>query len=236
MPGRHTPRAAPLSSFAMTKRRTSGVQRRSRATDAAMNRRVGAGGRSLDVRVVAIVGFLLVGVVAVVLALVSLGPKCSTYCGTRQADEGRQHVANGTTGITYKSNPPTSGTHWETPTEWGVYRAGQPGVYGITLSPSQAIHNLEHGGIVIWYQPDQITPDDLLKLTNFVRTQIGGSRFKYILAPWSGTDFGHPIAVTAWNWRLYLDGANSDAIKQFSDAHYETAPESQSGPGPPAVQ
>ena len=201
-----------------------------------MSRRIGAGGRSLDMRLVAIVGFLLVAVVAVALALVSLGPKCSTYCGTRQPEAGRQHVADGTTGITYKSNPPTSGSHWETPAQWGIYRAGQPGVYGTPLSPSQAIHNLEHGGIVIWYQPDRITPDDLLKLTNFVRSEVGGSRFKYILAPWPGASFGHPIAVTAWDWLLYLDNANSDALKQFSAAHYETAPESQAGPGPPPAQ
>jgi hypothetical protein len=219
----------------MAKRRTSGVQRRSRASDEAMQRRLGAG-RSLDMRIVAIVGFLLVGVVAVGFALVSLGPACSEFCGTRQADEGGSHVQDGTAGITYKSVPATSGPHWIDPANWGVYGPGEPGAYAAPPPESQALHNLEHGGIEIWYQPTKVDPDGLQGLINYVRSQVGGQRFKFIIAPWSGQDFGHPIAVTAWNWLLYLDEPNVDAVKQSADAHYGKAPEPNGGPGPPAIQ
>lgn len=218
----------------MAKRRTSGVQRRTRASDEALQRRIGSGGRSIDIRIAAIVGFLLVGVVAVGFALISLGPVCSQYCGTRQADEGGSHVADGTAGITYKSVPGTSGPHWIDPANWGVYGPGEPGLYAQPLAESQAIHNLEHGGIEIWYQPTKIDPDRLQELISYVRTQTSSPQFKYIIAPWSGQDFGHAVAVTAWNWLLYLDEPSVDAVKEFARAHYGKAPEPNGGPGPPA--
>jgi hypothetical protein len=216
----------------VTKRRTSGIQRRTRASDEAMQRRVGAGGRSIDIRILAIVGFLLVGVVAVGFALVSLRPACSQYCGTRQADEGASHVQDGTV-VSYKSRPATSGPHWIDPANWGVYGPGEPGNYAAPLAEAQALHNLEHGGIEIWYQPDKVDPAGLQQLVEYVRGQVGSPRFKFIIAPWHGDDFGHPIAVTAWNWLLYLDQPNLDAVKQFAEAHYGKSPEPNGGPGPP---
>ncbi|HET7636518.1 MAG TPA: DUF3105 domain-containing protein [Candidatus Limnocylindria bacterium] len=197
-----------------------------------MQRRLGSG-RSLDMRVVAIVGFLLVGVVAVGFALVSLGPKCSDACGTRQPEEGRSHVEDGTTGLTYKSVPATSGTHWIDPANWGIYGQGGSGAYADPAIESQVIHNLEHGGIEIWYQPTKIDPAGVQQLTDYVREQLRGSQYKFILSPWTGKDFGHPIAVTAWNWLLYLDKPDIGSIRQFVAAHYGEAPEPMAGPGPP---
>lgn len=220
----------------MSKRRTSGIQRRSRASDAAMNRRLGEGGSRFDMRIVAIAGFLLVGVLVVAFALVSAAPKSVAYAGERQPDEGRGHVADGTPDMQYKSVPATSGSHWVTPANWGIYGPDQPGQYAAPLPEPQSVHNLEHGGTVIWYQPTKIQPADLEKLQNFVRGQLAGSRFKVILAPWTGQDFGHPIAAVAWDWRLYLDEANTDALKEFIAAHYQQSPEPNGGPGPPALQ
>ena len=95
------------------------------------------------------------------------------------------------------------------------------------------IHNLEHGGIVIWYQPAQLDAAGLAALTAFVTQQVATERFKVILVPWGGADFGHPIAVTAWNWLLYLDTADIDAVRGFLDAHYGNAPEPFGGPAQP---
>ena len=95
------------------------------------------------------------------------------------------------------------------------------------------IHNLEHGGIVIWYQPTLLGAEDLATLTQFVQQQITTERFKMILVPWSGANFGHPIAVTAWDWLLYLDTVDLDMIRTFTDAHYGDAPEPNGGPAKP---
>jgi hypothetical protein len=97
------------------------------------------------------------------------------------------------------------------------------------------IHNMEHGGIIIWYQPAALSASDLASLTSFVQQQITTERFKVILTPWGGADFGHPIAVTAWDWLLYLDTADLDTIRSFLDAHYDKSPEPFGGPAQPGT-
>jgi hypothetical protein len=191
-----------------------------------MTRRVGAGGRLLDWRVIALVGAVLLALVIVVAAVAFSGGS-APFRGVIQPDGGRNHIQDGTYGGPYTSVPATSGPHWSDPANWGVYTVADP------LAESQSIHNLEHGGIVIWYQAAKLSADDIAKLTDFVSVQVGTSRFKFILSPWTGQDFGHPIAVTAWRWLLYLDSPNADCIKAFADAHYGQAPEPNGGPAAP---
>jgi hypothetical protein len=216
----------------MAKRRTSGIQRRSRASDEAMGRRLGAGtSRTLDWRLLAIGGILVLGVaiLAVVLLFGGGGSTDPGGIGIRQADAGGTHIPDGQQGTGYTSVPATSGQHWNTATSpgpWGVYTTAQP--------QERMLHNLEHGGIVIWYQAT-LPAVDLTALTQFVQQQITTERFKMILVPWSGANFGHPIAVTAWNWLLYLDTADLDKIRAFSDAHYGDAPEPFGGPAKPGT-
>jgi hypothetical protein len=54
------------------------------------------------------------------------------------------------------------------------------------------------------------------------------------LTPWSGSNFNHAVAVTSWDWLLYLDGPDLDKIRGFMDAHYLDAPEPNGGPAKPA--
>jgi hypothetical protein len=217
----------------MAKRRTTGIQRRSRASEEALGRRLGTGtGRALDWRVLTIGGILLLGLVILLLVLLfgGGGQSDTTTTGVRQADAGGAHITEGTQGSGYTSVPATSGPHWssaDSPGPWGVYPSAQP--------QERLLHNLEHGGIVIWYQPAQVNAEDLASLTTYVQQQVTTERFKVILAPWSGTDFGHPIAVTAWNWLLYLDTVDLDKVRSFTDAHYGDAPESFGGPARPAT-
>jgi hypothetical protein len=217
----------------MAKRRTSGIQRRSRASDEAMGRRLGAGSsRSLDWRLLAIGGILVLGVAILLLVVLFGGGGTPDPGGTglRQVDAGNRHIPDGTQGTGYTSVPATSGQHWNTadsPGPWGVYTTAQP--------QERMLHNMEHGGIVIWYQPSLLGADDLATLTQLVQQQITTERFKMILVPWSGADFGHPIAVTAWDWLLYLDTADLDKIRVFTDAHYGDSPEPFGGPGKPGT-
>ncbi len=214
----------------MAKRRTSGIQRRSRASDEALTRRLGTGSaRVLDWRLLAIGGILVLGLVVLLLFFLFGAPSGDpSSIGLRQADAGGQHIAAGQQGTGYTSVPATSGPHWssaDSPAPWGVYPSAQP--------QERMIHNLEHGGIVIWYQPAQLDAAGLAALTEFVTRQVATERFKVILAPWSGADFAHPIAVTGWNWLLYLDTADIDAVRGFLGAHYGQAPEPFGGPAQP---
>lgn len=183
------------------------------------------GGGGLDWRIAAIGAFVLAGLlVVVVLVVAGSGP--SPYAGTSQPNDGGGHIPACTPG-NYSSTPPTSGCHDPSPLNWGVYTA--------PVSAQQLIHNLEHGGIVVWYQPQQLNADQIAELTRYVNSQTSGNRFKVILAPWDGDDFGHPIAVAAWRNLLYLDEVDTDAIRGFTDQHYGRSPEPNGGPGRPAV-
>jgi hypothetical protein len=203
----------------MAKRRTSGIQRRSRASEAAMTQRLGAGGGAMDWRILLIGGVLLVGAIIIVVLLVFGGPSSGGAIGIRQIDDGRGHVAVGAQGGPYSSVPATSGTHWDTPGQWGVYSQASPAI------EDQMVHNLEHGGVVIWYQPSQLDSAGVTALENWVRQQQQTSQYKVVVSPWTGQDFGHPVAVTAWDWLLYLDSADLDSVRTFFDAHYGDAPE-----------
>jgi hypothetical protein len=214
----------------MAKRRTSQVQRQ-RASRQQLNQRVvsGSGRVAIDWRLVAIavMGVLAVIVVGVALVLgVSGGDR---YVGQVYPDNGRSHIPVGEN-PTYNSVPATSGPHWAqdgvAPAAWGVYSS--------PLAEPAAVHNLEHGGIVIWYQPAKLTATDRAALEAYVREQTASAQFKLIVSPYGGKNFGHPIAVVAWRWLLYLDSADLGAIRGFAQAHYGKAPEPLGGPGPPA--
>jgi hypothetical protein len=214
----------------MAKRRTTGVQRRNRASEAAMTRRVTqrAGGPPIDMRLLVIGGILALGVIVVVILLLFGGGEAGAV-GTRMPDEGAGHVPQ-TTVPSYKSVPATSGPHWNlgdgiAPINWGVYPT--------PVAEPAVVHNLEHGGVVIWYQKTA-TQDDINKLTQWTQQALNGTSYKVVLSPWDGQDFGHPIAVTAWDWLLYLDSADIDQIQKFQDSHPASdAPEPLGGPPQP---
>ncbi|HEX7196242.1 MAG TPA: DUF3105 domain-containing protein [Candidatus Limnocylindria bacterium] len=227
----------------MAKRRTSGIQRRERASNEALNRRLdeGTAGPSLpDWRLLAIGGVLLVGVVLIGLVLVMSGGR-DPSAGLTQPDDGNAHVAVGTTCRSpeapcgpdpYSSLPGTSGPHWDPSgiANWGVYSTPQ--------NESQLIHNLEHGGIVIWYDPDALDDAQVAELSSYVESQVSSGisgRYKFILTPWGGSEeLGAAVAVTAWRHLLKLDAFDLDAIRGFADENYlRHAPEPNGGPGPP---
>jgi hypothetical protein len=224
------------------RRRTSGIQRQ-RASAEALNRRIdqGSGGPALpDWRLLLIGGVLVVGVLLLVL-VVLFGGTPSANIGVQQPDDGATHVPVGTDCRAqpdvcgpnpYSSLPATSGPHWDPSgiANWGVYTTPQP--------ETQLIHNLEHGGIVIWYDPEALTVEAIDALTDFVNTQTSSGvsgRYKFILSPWGGTDpLPAPVVATAWRWLLELQTADVDAIDEFARAHYGNAPEPGGGPGPPS--
>ena len=228
----------------MAKRRTAGIQRRERASSEALNRRLDASGGgggigpSLpDWRLLAIGGVLLVGVVIIAL-VVLMGGTPDPNAGTTQRDDGGGHQPDGTTCRTaeapcgadpYSSLPATSGPHWDTPAPWGAYSTPQ--------NESQLIHNLEHGGIVIWYDAQALESAELEELTSYVEGQVASGisgRFKFIVSPWGGQEaLGGPVTVTAWRHLLTLDAFDMSAIRAFAEANYlRNAPEPNGGPGP----
>jgi len=228
----------------MAKRRTSGIQRRERASAEAMQRRINQGSAPAlpDWRLLLIGGVLIVGVL--ILALVLLfGGTPPENLGVQQPNDGNAHVAVGVDcranpqsdpncGTNpYSSLPAASGPHWDPSglAQWGVYSTPQP--------ETQLIHSLEHGGVVIWYDPDALTAEAIDGLTSYVNTQVASGlsgRYKFILSPWGGSDpLPAPVVATTWRWELELQTADTDAIDEFARAHYGDAPEPNGGPPPP---
>jgi hypothetical protein len=192
-----------------------------------------------DWRVLAIAGVLGVGAILVVLVLI-FGSGPAANAGLQLPDDGQTHITEGTdcrssAGAAecgtdpYSSLPATSGPHWGTPANWGVYSTPQ--------AESQLIHNLEHGGVVIWYDPEQVDAEGVAELEQFVRTQNASGvsgRYKFIVSPWGGAEpLPSPVVATSWRWLLELEEADTAAIDEFAREHYGVAPEPNGGPGPP---
>jgi hypothetical protein len=225
----------------MAKRRTSGIQRRERASSDALNRRLDEPtGRALpDWRLLLIGGVLVVGVLILGLVLL-FGGGSDPSAGAIQPLDGTTHVPVGTTCRSaaapcgpnpYSSVPGTSGPHWDPSgvAQWGAYSTPQ--------NESQLIHNLEHGGIVIWYDAAAVDADSIDTLTQYVTRQTAAGlsgRYKFIISPWGGEDpLPAPIVVTAWRYLLELQTADTDVIDAFARDHYGRSPEPNGGPGPP---
>ena len=219
----------------MAKRQTGAIQRRTRAGE--QSRAAGRGRTStipiagrraegVDWRLWAIGGVLGIGAIAVVVfVLLQMGG--STTIGVPVRNDGTGHIPACEPGH-YSSVPATSGCHDGTPAGWGVYPNGA------AVPEAQAIHNLEHGGVVMWYDTDRASPEMVSQLAEYVDREVSGQRYKFILSPWDGEDFDHAIAVTAWTRLLYLDSVDMNLIGQFVDRYYQRlGPEPGGGPGPP---
>jgi hypothetical protein len=125
------------------------------------------------------------------------------------ADLGRQHIPAGTEFDGYNSRPPTSGPHGPA-VAWGVQNA--------PVSEESLVHNLEHGGVVIWYncdggpQPlDEPACDRLIAdLTGVVDSRVDDGMY-IVLTPYAEMD--NRIALTAWQ--------NLDSFDEFDEKRIE---------------
>lgn len=133
--------------------------------------------------------------------------------GTSIPDLGRGHVRAGSP-VNYNSNPPTSGQHYDTWAQWGIYD-GAP-------ADGQLVHNLEHGGIIISYNPDRVSGEELEQLRALTR-ELAGINPRIILTPRENLD--SPVALTAWGYLQKLESVDVEAIKEFYNAHIARGPE-----------
>ena len=163
-------------------------------------------GWRVAVIVVAVVGL------AVVVALTATPPEPTTQLTGVEtfADLGQEHIDPSGPTPDYNSDPPTSGPHAPQPAPCGVYRQEIPDVF--------QVHNLEHGAVVVQYQPD-LSDDTRAELEEFARRM--GTHV--VVAPRS--DLDAQVAVTAWTKMISLDSANIEAIQSFYDDYAQAGPE-----------
>jgi len=132
--------------------------------------------------------------------------------------EARGHENKQFAAADYKTNPPTSGSHFP---EWY-----QDGVYppGGTPNLGMLVHTLEHGRIDVQYKPG--TPTHTVKqLEALLSEQSDGY---HMLLFENGTDMDAQIAATAWGHSLTCPQFNNkvfDAIRTFRAAYIDKGPE-----------
>jgi Protein of unknown function (DUF3105) len=135
-----------------------------RRVQAPKQRHTGGGGLTADRRRMLLYGAAGVAAVAVVVVLVVvLAGGNSGDAGnagsvsealkaagctltTSSAAPSAQHISSLDETVKYSTFPPVSGRHYVQPAIWGDYTQA--------VDPRQAVHNEEHGGIVIWVGPE----------------------------------------------------------------------------------
>ena len=140
---------------------------------------------------------LVVAIAAIVASqLVSfgadLGQKVQALAGTHNPP------------YTYNTRPPTSGNHLPSTAPYG-FNSG-------SLVANQVVHNMEHGAVVIWFQPG----DDVL--AGQVRDLVFAVGEECVVAgPYA--DMDDTVAVTGWARVLRLDALDSAQIREFVAAY-----------------
>ena len=128
-------------------------------------------------------------------------------------DEGAAHVPQDTP-ITYNTDPPTSGTHYPAPAAGGFYDAPIPA--------GNLVHTMEHGGIIIYYNPATVTAQQQAEIEAFLQPAIG--EFSTVVAvPRNDPQFD--IILTAWRTRLRLPDYDINRIRDFTDVFIGHGPE-----------
>jgi hypothetical protein len=123
--------------------------------------------------------------------------------------EGDTHVPDGEK-VKYKTSPPTSGNHYAVPVIWNAYDA--------PVEQVRAVHNLEHGGIVIQYG-DDVPEATVAELSEFYQSDPNG----LLLAPLPSLK--NQIALTAWTHLAKCRRFDEGAFEQFRDEFRAKGPE-----------
>jgi Protein of unknown function (DUF3105) len=114
---------------------------------------------------------------------------------SQRASAQQQHMSEADQAVSYRTFPASSGIHNPTTSIWGNYR--------LPVDPRQAVHNLEHGGIAIWYGPD-ISAADRGALDRFYDEDENGIIISPIRDPYPRVRYPKHekltsnIALTVW--------------------------------------
>lgn len=131
--------------------------------------------------------------------------------GQQFTTQGRDHIPVGAAHDPYNSNPPTSGPHYAQEADWGIYDSPLP--------DEQLVHNLEHGGVNIFYKPGSVDQATIDKL----KTIQKGFPTKTVLAPRPAN--AKAIALASWTYNMNLDVFDEQTTRDFIRRNKNHAPE-----------
>lgn len=144
--------------------------------------------------------------------------------GRYYPSDGNRHLALGERFRGYRSDPPTSGPHWNgrgtsirlpsghvvpLPAPWGVYKEELP--------PELLVGRMEQGGVVIWYSEAAGCASTCAgRLAALTQLYVARGK-RVIMTP--SPRLTQPVMVTAWTRLLALEGADTSAIAAFVSVH-----------------
>ncbi len=135
--------------------------------------------------------------------------------------EGRTHVEAGTV-VVYGTDPPTSGNHYPYPQDGGYYE--------ISIAAGFLVHAMEHGGVILYYNPASLTTAQKNSLRK-IADDHPGLYSQAVCVP--RNDPAYPLILTAWTHRLRLATYDQSRIDGFLALFLgqgpEVAPESPWG-------
>ncbi len=159
-----------------------------------------------------LITFLSIFVIVGVIMLVSSGSE-PTLAGTAVPVKSRNHVAHGT--LPKLADPPSSGDHYGD----GVAGAG---IHETPVEDGYMIHSLEHGAVVLNYDPNQLNPDEINKLKDLFNNKFVG---KKIIMPRPG--MSAPIIMVSWGYELKLKTIDEASMINFMQTNNDHGPEKE---------
>jgi len=127
---------------------------------------------------------------------------------------GTDHVSPDET-VDYERVPPTSGPHYSEVVTPGFYKREPP--------LAALVHNLEHGAVVVYYDPGAITSDARESLAAFADEHT--DPWAHVVVAPSPAEDPAPYALTAWRHRLRLQAYDPLAVRAFLAEYLGRGPE-----------
>lgn len=129
------------------------------------------------------------------------------------ASEGSTHVPVGTQ-IVYNTDPPTSGNHYPDVQDGGYFE--------VPIAAPYLVHSMEHGAVIIYYNPATVTASQKDSLRAIAAT-YPGMFGQVICVP--RDDAAYPIILTAWTHRYRLPTYDQSRIDAFIALYRGNGPE-----------
>ena len=122
------------------------------------------------------------------------------------------HIQAGEEHEAYNSSPPTSGPHYEIPSDTGFFESA--------IEAEQVVHNLEHGQIVIWYSPDAPS-ETLTDIENLVDQEPQAT----VAVPYTDIESPYTFVLTGWTAAQRCEQVSQEVVDDFRREYQGMGPE-----------
>ena len=138
---------------------------------------------------------------------------------TVEAAGAGDHTSDPDEHIKYQSEPPALGRHYQ---EWP-----EDDIFEDAPKTSHVVHTLEHGRVLIWLNPAELSEDDLAQFKalyeedpyHVIMLPRAELKEPFAVSAWVGQDKGHVLRCQALNEDSW------DAIRAFKEQYRDKAPE-----------